>query len=137
MPEAVMEVGPISEARTHGIRVEVLSRYAPEHSKPQQSEWVFEYTVRITNFTEEPVQLISRHWFITDGFENLKEVEGPGVVGQQPVIAKGEAFQYSSWSRIQTPTGLMRGTYQMMSDSKGEFDIQIAPFALRSRYTIH
>jgi ApaG protein len=137
MPELLSEVGPISEAITNGIRVEVLSRHAPEHSQPQQREWVFEYTIRITNTGEDRVQLISRHWLITDAFENLKEVKGPGVVGQQPVLAAGESFKYSSWCRLETPTGIMRGTYQMLRNGREEFEAEIAPFALKARYTVH
>jgi len=137
MPELLSEIGPISEAVTDGIRVEVLSRPAPEHSKPAQGEWVFEYTVRITNLGESTVQLVSRYWIITDAVDNVKEVKGPGVVGQQPVLAKGEAFKYSSWCKLETPTGTMRGTYQMIGEDRAQFDVEIAPFALRSRYTVH
>ena len=87
----------MSEAVTNGIRVEVLCRYAPENSKPLLREWVFQYTVRITNESDETVQLVSRHWIITDGLEHVEEVKGPGVVGEQPVLAPGESFKYSSW----------------------------------------
>ena len=137
MPELAAEVGPLSDALTNGVRVEVMSRHSTEHSKPLLGEWVFEYTVRITNMNDEAVQLISRHWIITDAVGNVKEVKGPGVVGQQPLLHKGESFQYSSWSRLETPTGLMRGTYQMIGEQREEFDIDIAPFALRARYTVH
>jgi len=137
MPELLAEIGPISEAVTADIRVEVMSRHSPEHSKPLLGEWFFEYTVRITNLGTETVQLISRHWFITDGLENVKEVKGPGVVGQQPVLANGESFQYSSFSRLATPTGMMRGTYQMAAEGRPQFDVEIAPFALKARYTVH
>jgi len=137
MAELRSELAPISEAVTNGIRVEVMSRHSPEHSRPQQDEWVFQYTVRITNQGLETVQLISRHWIITDALEHVEEVEGPGVVGKQPVLATGQSFEYSSWCPLRTPTGVMHGTYQMVSEKGSEFDIEIAPFALRARYTVH
>ena len=137
MPELRSELAPISEAVTNGIRVEVMSRHSPEHSRPPQDEWVFQYTVRITNQGLETVQLISRHWIITDALEHVEEVEGPGVVGKQPVLAPGQSFEYSSWCPLRTPTGMMHGTYQMVSAKGAQFDIEIAPFALRARYTVH
>src|SRR3954468_486128 len=106
------DLAPISEAVTNGIRVEVMSRHSPENSRPGQGEWVFQYTVRITNLSSGTVQLLSRHWIITDAVDHVEEVEGPGVVGQQPVLAPGEAHQYSSWCPLKTPTGMMQGTYQ-------------------------
>ena len=127
----------MSEAVTHDIRVEVLARHSPENSRPMQDEWVFQYTVRITNQSSEPVQLMSRHWYITDALDNTKEVTGPGVVGEQPVLAPGESFKYSSWCPLSTPTGVMRGTYQMIRVGGKEFDIEIAPFALKAKYTVH
>jgi ApaG protein len=127
----------MSEAVTNGIRVEVLSRHSPENSRPQQGEWVFEYTVRITNQGLETVQLVSRHWIITDGAEHTEVVKGPGVVGEQPVLAPGESFKYSSWCPLKTPSGLMHGTYQMVGADGKQFDIEIAPFGLRAKYTVH
>lgn len=137
MPEIRSEPAPVSEAVTNNIRVEVLSRFAPEHSRPNQSEWVFEYTIRITNLGSETVQLLSRHWIITDALDEVKEVKGLGVVGEQPVLAPGQSFQYSSWCRLTTPTGRMRGTYRMAADGGRLFDAEIAPFGLRAPYTIH
>ncbi len=128
--------GPLSDAITEGIRVEVMARHVAEQSRPQQGTWAFEYTVRITNLSDLKVQLISRHWIITDATETIKEVRGPGVVGKQPLLAPGESFQYSSWSRLETPTGSMRGTYQMQDERGRNFDIEIAPFALRAPYTV-
>jgi ApaG protein len=125
----------MSDAVTNGIRVEVLSRHSTENST--QGEWVFEYTVRITNQGAEAVQLISRHWIITDGLDRTEEVKGPGVVGKQPVLAPGESFKYSSWCPLKTPTGMMHGAYQMISAGGKQFDIAIAPFALKARYTVH
>ena len=121
---------PISEATTHQIRVEVMSRHSPENSRP--GEWVFEYTVRITNLGQDTVQLLSRHWIISDAFERVEEVKGPGVIGEQPVLAPGESFKYSSWCPLKTATGSMRGTYQMVGSAGNQFEVEIAPFALKA-----
>ena len=126
-----------SEAVTNNVRVEVESRYAPEHSQPFQNLWVFHYTVRITNETGETVQLVSRHWVITDASGHTEEVRGPGVVGEQPVLAPGEAFQYTSSCPLKTSTGVMRGAYQLVNEEGTQFDVEIAPFALHEPYTVH
>ena len=137
MQQLQFDLAPISDAITHGVRVEVLARHSPEHSRPEQDEWIFQYTVRITNQGSEPVQLLSRHWIITDALDHTEEVKGPGVIGEQPVLAPGELFKYSSWCPLPTPTGVMRGTYQMIRPSGDQFDIEIAPFGLRARYPVH
>ena len=129
--------GPTSEAVTNNVRVEVESQYAAEHSQPFQNHWFFYYTVRITNEGEETVQLLSRHWIITDANSHTEEVRGPGVVGEQPVLAPGESFQYTSGCPLKTSTGVMRGTYQMVTAAGGHFDVEIAPFALHEPYTVH
>jgi ApaG protein len=136
MPHPQTDAAPVSEAVTHDIRVEVMARHSPEHSRPLVGEWVFQYTVRITNQGTDTVQLVSRHWIITDALDHTEEVKGPGVVGEQPVLAPGESFKYSSWCPLKTPTGTMRGTYQMVRTGGGEFDIEIAPFALKARFTV-
>ena len=137
MSHPQLDPAPMSEAVTDFIRVEVLSRYSPENSRPLQDDWIFQYTVRITNQGSETVQLLSRHWIITDGQDRVQEVKGPGVVGEQPVLAPGESFKYSSWCPLKTPTGMMRGTYRMIRTGGSEFDIEIAPFALRARYAVN
>ena len=127
-----------SEAVTNSVRVEVESQYAPEHSQPFQNQWFFYYTVRITNESDETVQLLSRHWIITDSNGHIEEVQGPGVVGEQPVLAPGESFQYTSGCPLKTSTGIMHGTYQMILTEGGDhFDVEIAPFALHEPYTVH
>ena len=131
------DLSPMSEAVTNHIRVEVLARYSAEHSQPFQDEWMFEYTVRITNMGAETVQLVSRHWIITDALDHTEEVRGPGVVGEQPILEPGEAFKYSSWCPLKTPTGMMRGTYQMVRSGGQTFDIEIAPFALKARTVVN
>ena len=137
MPGLLSQLGPISDAVTNNVRVEVLSRYSPENSQPLQDTWVFQYTVRITNQGAETVQLVSRHWIITDAFERTEDVQGPGVVGEQPTLAPGQSFKYSSWCPLKTPMGMMHGTYQMVSAGGNRFDIEIAPFALRAPYTVN
>jgi ApaG protein len=128
---------PVSEAVTNDIRVEVMAQYSAENSRQVQNAWVFQYTVRITNQGTDTVQLVSRHWIITDALDHTEEVQGPGVVGETPVLKPGESFQYSSWCPLRTPTGTMHGTYQMVGPGGREFDIDIAPFALRAPYTVN
>ena len=137
MPDLGSDSAPLSEAVTDNIRVEVMSSYSPENSRPLEGEWVFQYTVRITNQGRETVQLVSRHWVITDAAEQIEEVRGSGVVGKQPVLGPGESFKYSSWCHLKTPMGMMQGTYEMVRADGNHFDIEIAPFALKARYTIH
>jgi ApaG protein len=128
---------PTSEAVTNDVRVEVESNYVAEHSQPFHDQWVFAYSIRITNLGDETVQLLSRHWIITDATGHIEEVRGLGVVGEQPVLAPGESFQYSSWCNLKTATGVMHGTYQMTSEGGPQFDVEIAPFGLKAPYTIH
>lgn len=137
MADTRSQLAPLSDAITRNIRVEVLSRYSPENSQPTQGKWVFQYTIRITNQGAETVQLVSRHWIITDATEQVSEVKGEGVVGHQPVLAPGESFKYSSWCPLETPFGSMHGSYQMVTPSGGEFDVEIAPFALRAPFTVN
>jgi len=138
MPDVPIDLAPMSEAVTNDIRVEVLCQHVPDKSRPHEDQWIFQYTVRTTNQGTETVQLMTRHWIITDGFGNQQEVQGPGVVGEQPVLGPGQSFKYSSWCPLRTPTGMMHGTYQMKRLSGGgQFDIEIAPFALKARYTVH
>jgi ApaG protein len=126
-----------SEAVTHGIRVRVQSEYAPERSRPAENEWFFVYTVTISNEGAEPVQLLTRHWIITDGTGRVEEVRGPGVVGKQPTLTPGESFEYTSGCPLATPFGVMEGTYQMVAQGGVRFDARIAPFTLSEPYTVH
>src|SRR5689334_9196644 len=137
MPDLRSMMAPLSDAVTNSIRVEVMSQYSAENSRPAEHEWVFRYTVRITNQGNDTVQLISRHWIITDALDHVEEVRGPGVVGKQPILGPGESFQYSSWCPLKTSSGLMHGTYQMVASDGTPFDIEIAPFALKMPYTVH
>jgi ApaG protein len=137
MSDSSPELATVSDATTHDVRVEVISQYSAQNSRPLHGEWVFEYTVRLTNQGGDTVQLISRHWIITDGTGEVREVKGPGVVGEQPVLEPGESYKYSSWCPLTTPIGSMRGTYQMLRSDGTHFDIEVAPFALKARYTVH
>jgi ApaG protein len=123
-----------SEATTRNIRVRVQSQYDPSRSNPNHSQWFFLYTVTVTNEGSETVQLMSRHWIITDGMGKVEEVRGPGVVGKQPVLAPGESFEYTSGCPLTTPFGTMQGTYQMVNQSAEKFDIEIAQFILTEPY---
>lgn len=122
---------------TRRIRVAVVSEFAPERSAPTDQQWFFLYTITITNEGEETVQLLSRHWIITDGSGKVEEVKGPGVVGQQPVLSPGQAFTYTSGCPLSTPFGSMQGTYLMRTAAGEEFDVTIAPFTLSEPYTVH
>ncbi len=125
-----------SDTVTQGVRVQVMAQYSPEQSQPLQNQWLFLYTVQISNEGVETVQLISRHWIITDANHDVKEVRGPGVVGKQPVLDPGESFQYTSGCPLSTPFGSMRGTYQMLKPDGEHFDVEIGPFALTEPYTV-
>ena len=98
---------------------------------------MFAYTVRISNEGSEPAQLLTRHWIITDGTGKVEEVRGPGVVGKQPTLAPGESFTYTSGCPLETPFGVMQGTYQMVTSGGDHFDARIAPFTLSEPYTVH
>ena len=125
-----------SDTVTQGVRVQVMAQYSAEQSQPLQNQWFFLYTVQISNEGIETVQLISRHWIITDADHHVKEVRGLGVVGKQPVLDPGESFQYTSGCPLSTPFGSMRGTYQMLKPDGERFDVEIGPFALTEPYTV-
>jgi ApaG protein len=128
---------PSSEACTRGVRVQVRARYSPEHSAPQRSQWFFLYTIRIANESPEVVQLLTRHWIITDATGHVEEVRGPGVVGVQPRLQPGEEFEYTSGCPLQTPFGSMEGTFQMVAGSDAGFDAVVARFELRDPGAVH
>jgi ApaG protein len=120
-----------SEAVTQGIRVSVRARFSEQNSDPQRGQWVFLYTITIRNEGAFRVQLLTRHWIITDANGEVEEVKGPGVVGKQPILEPGQGFEYTSACPLKTPFGSMHGTYQMLGPSNETFDVQIAGFALR------
>jgi ApaG protein len=123
------------EAVTRGIRVHVESEFAPDRSNPAQNKWFFYYTIRIINEGREIVQLLSRHWVITDAMGATREVRGPGVVGKQPRLEPGQSFEYTSGCDLTTPFGSMRGTYQMINSQQEHFEIEIPAFTLTEPYT--
>ena len=120
----------MSDTTTEGIRVQVESFYDSEQSSPRDDYYFFAYQVRISNLGEESVQLVSRHWIITDANGQVQTVEGPGVVGEQPMLEPGQAFEYMSFCPLSTSFGTMHGSYQMKSDEGRSFDAAIAPFPL-------
>jgi ApaG protein len=127
----------MSTAVTNGISVSVKSQYIPERSSVSSRQYAFAYTVRISNEGGVPSRLQSRHWIITDGTGHIEEVRGPGVVGVQPRLRPGETFEYTSWCVLATPSGEMRGTYQMITDEGNPFDATIAPFRLALPQTLN
>jgi ApaG protein len=120
----------VSTAVTDGIEVSVQSEFRPDRSAPAQARYLFTYTVRILNGGTGSARLLSRHWIITDARGEREEVTGDGVVGQQPHLAPGQSFQYTSFCVLRTPLGQMRGTYTMLRDDGKTFRAEIAPFGL-------
>lgn len=127
----------MSEATTRGVKVEVVPTYLEAHSDPRGGVWMFAYNVTIRNVGEETVQLVSRHWIITDANGRVEEVRGPGVIGEQPVIPPGQQFTYTSGCPLPTAMGTMHGTYQMVTQKGERFDAVIAPFTLAEPYTVN
>jgi ApaG protein len=127
----------MSAAVTRGIRVEVESFYDSERSSPQESYYFFAYHVRISNVDSETVQLVSREWFITDGNGEEQRVQGPGVVGEQPVLARGESFEYTSFCPLPTTVGSMHGSYRMVYQNGEGFEAAIAPFSLAVPHAVN
>jgi ApaG protein len=121
-------------ATTRDIEVAVTSYFLRDQSDVDEQHFVWAYQIRIRNNGTQSVQLISRHWIITDGHGRIEHVRGPGVVGEQPKLAPGESFEYSSGCPLTTPSGMMVGTYQMVDADGAEFDIDIPPFSLDSPF---
>lgn len=126
-----------SEARTRGVRIQVKSRFVSERSSADHGTWFFAYTVLITNDGPITVQLMSRHWIITNADGHVEEVRGPGVVGAQPVLQPGESFEYTSGCPLPTAFGTMHGSYQMVTEDGERFDAEIAPFSLSMPYAVN
>jgi ApaG protein len=117
-------------AITRGIAVSVEVTYLEANSSPGNSQYFWAYRVTIENQGRETVQLRSRHWMITNSHGELTEVKGPGVVGKEPFLEPGESFTYTSGAPLNTPSGMMGGSYQMESDTGERFDIEIPTFSL-------
>ena len=123
--------------RSHGIRGDAVTSYVEEQSNPGDGRFVFSYTITIRNEGEVPAKLLTRHWIITDANGKVQEVDGEGVVGEQPYLQPGEGFRYSSGAIIETPVGAMQGSYRMVADDGQHFDAPIAPFRLAMPGLLH
>ena len=119
------------------VSINVESEYLKDHSEPQANRHVFSYTVTISNHGIENVQLLSRHWLITDGQNKVQEVKGEGVIGEQPTIVPGSQFSYTSSAMLETATGTMEGSYQMLSQSGENFNTPIPLFMLSRPGALH
>jgi ApaG protein len=130
MTHAVMKAFFPHAATTREITVRVAVSFLPEQSEPDRGRWFWAYHIRIENGQEHPVQLLTRCWHITDGRGGVHMVEGEGVVGEQPVIQPGQSHDYVSGCPLATPTGAMRGSFQMLGADGGLFDVEIPRFGL-------
>jgi ApaG protein len=119
------------------IDVSAVSNFLPEQSNPQGGSYVFAYTITIRNNGSVPAKLLNRHWIVTDANGKTQEVRGAGVVGEQPHLAPGEAFKYTSGTQIETPIGSMHGSYGMLADDGTQFDAEIPAFSLGDRARFH
>ncbi|MGP7794562.1 Co2+/Mg2+ efflux protein ApaG [Sphingomonas sp. CLY1604] len=117
-------------ATTDGVTVRVAVSYLPEQSEPRRGRWFWAYHIRLENGSDRAVQLLTRHWIITDGRGARHSVEGEGVVGEQPLLAPGASYDYVSGCPLQTPNGAMQGSYRMIAEDGAEFDAAIPRFVL-------
>ena len=120
----------VYEAETRGVRVRVAASYLPQQSDPEEGRWVWAYMVEIDNESDETVQLVDRHWIITDAHGRVEEVQGPGVVGEQPVLEPGDSYQYTSGCPLGTNSGVMVGSYGMSTAAGERFEAAIPAFSL-------
>ena len=127
----------MNKSSVHNINVSVDSAFVEGQSNEDQGQFVFAYTITIHNTGEIPAKLMTRHWIITDSNGKIQEVRGEGVVGEQPYLRPGEAFQYTSGTMLETPVGTMQGSYQMIADDGTEFDAEISPFTLAAPRILH
>jgi len=127
----------MSDTNKYRIEVQPMPQYIPEQSDPENDRYIFAYTITIKNIGEVPAQLVSRHWIITDGNNEVQEVRGLGVVGKQPLLQPGESFQYTSGSSLTTAIGTMKGTYQMVAEDGTHFEAEIPEFVLASPRALH
>jgi ApaG protein len=127
----------MAESGKYSIAVAVKSAYLADQSDPSRNQYVFAYTVTVTNAGTVAAQLVSRHWIITDAEHQVQEVKGLGVVGQQPLLKPGESFEYTSGTSLPTAVGTMRGTYQMVAEDGKAFDAAIPLFTLSVPRVLH
>lgn len=123
-------------ATTRSVQVTVTPIYLEDQSAPDENHYVWAYRVEIANQGTETVQLVARYWRITDSTGSVEEVRGPGVVGEQPVLSPGETFEYTSGTPLNTPSGIMAGTYHMVTEDGDAFDAEIPAFSLDSPYQL-
>ncbi len=124
-------------SKTYQITVTASPQYVPDQSDPDAERYVFAYTITLENTGTVAAQLISRHWLITDGNSNVQEVRGLGVIGEQPLLRPGEKYEYTSGCQLDTPVGVMRGTYQMMAEDGTAFEAEIPAFTLSIPRVLH
>lgn len=127
----------MAESKKYEIAIELATQYLPDQSDPDAERYFFAYTVTVTNIGSVAVQLISRHWIITDAAGKVEEVRGLGVVGHQPLLKPGESFDYTSGCPLPTPVGTMRGSYQMVAEDGSRFEATIPEFVLAMPRTLH
>lgn len=120
----------MSKSLSHGIEIEVTPHFHPDRSAPSQHRWFFSYDIRITNTSQQTVQLLRRHWVITNGRGEVEHVRGVGVVGEQPVLLPTRSFRYTSFCPLDTSLGAMHGSFQFRSEDGSTFEAEIAPFTL-------
>ena len=119
------------------ILIKVIPNFIEKNSMIEFNKYVFAYEVEIKNESSQPIQLISRHWIIENSKFEKFEVKGEGVIGEQPTIAPGEVYTYSSFTEISTPSGFMWGSYQMLTESEISFNVEIPKFELNMPRTLH
>jgi len=140
-----MDKADNKQALATQVGINVVTTYLAAHSRPEQGQYAFAYTITVSNRGEVPVQLLSRHWIITDADGDVQEVRGEGVVGEQPVIAPGKSFRYTSGATLATPVGWMEGSYTMVvretgragSSRGGSFEVPIPAFSLHTPTALH
>ena len=131
------------EFHSDQVSIKVLTTYLPSHSNPEEGHYTFAYTITISNNSDVPVQLLRRHWIITDADNQVQEVRGEGVVGEQPIIPPGKFFHYASGTTMETAVGFMEGSYTMVKvededeDASEAFDVPIKPFSLHIPNALH
>ncbi len=125
------------DSERYNIQVSVESHYIDKESDPEQNRYVFAYTVTIVNQGSVPAKLLTRHWIISDSDGRTQEVHGEGVVGEQPYLQAGEGFRYTSGTILDSPLGIMYGSYQMLADDGERFDAPVAPFRLANPLLLH
>jgi len=127
----------LSESSKYAISVSAKATYVDGQSDPSKNQYVFAYTITVSNVGQIAAQLISRHWLITDANAKVLEVKGLGVIGQQPLLQPGEIFEYSSGTHLETAVGTMRGTYQMLAEDGHAFEAEIPLFTLSVPRVLH